>query len=314
MEKEMIMFDNKVLLLFARDYKKTKYYLVQPTKDETGWGEFEIATRGKDMPKSAIKNLGGFMNGLPKKGQELTIHEALSDFACVFENSPLACDKLEILFELIANYEKLRSFSKFLKKGGSGFSDMTSKKPIKDLKVVEQIDNVVIPSVLKDLYDLLEPRYSSKLERAVFEDNFGNVSYLIGEDEDGYSASIELPKKEGGSWGHIFVINHYGSSVKISTFPELFFNQTQETFNKFNDAFSKTTLRESEVWQLLELIQSYYTVKNYSMFAKTGRSGFTSLNSPLMNLGINIEESERIDNVVIPEIIKELENLLKGGK
>lgn len=316
MKRESMSFGGRTLLLFARDHEKNKFYhkfyLVLPTKFQSGWGELKIGCRANDTPENMCQFLDIDIDGLPSKNEEPYLGKALNDFNRVFEDTPLNRLELELFFETIANYEKLRNFSSLLKNGGSGYSNINSKNKIKNLEMAQELDDVIIPSVLKDLLDILEPRQIPKLKKESKENLAGDLEYLLGE-QDGHPIYLELPKKEGGSWGHIFVAKYYSSgSNDVKTFPEIFFNQKQETFDKFKECFDKTTLEEDEVWKILELIQSYYTVKNYSMFARSGRSGFTTLKSSLANLAVNFEEAEKVDNVIIPEIITELKEILKG--
>lgn len=65
---------------------------------------------------------------------------------------------------------------------------------------------------------------------------------------------------------------------------------------------------EKEKWKILEIMKSLYIARKYSDFLYCGGAHYTE--NPVKNVIKNNEEYQRINNVVIPALLEELENIL----
>jgi hypothetical protein len=79
----------------------------------------------------------------------------------------------------------------------------------------------------------------------------------------------------------------------------------------FKDYFVDSPLSDDEIYTLLELMDSLYTVRQYSDLIYNGSSNI-SFNS-CSKIIKNEEEYERINEVVIPALLSDIYNLLGGG-
>ena len=76
----------------------------------------------------------------------------------------------------------------------------------------------------------------------------------------------------------------------------------------FKEFFDETPFTDSEIWQILELMQSAYTCRKYSDMLHSGGAHITS--NPVTYIIYNKAEYDRINNQVIPSIMNEVYKLL----
>ncbi|MES2287747.1 MAG: hypothetical protein V4547_18800 [Bacteroidota bacterium] len=87
---------------------------------------------------------------------------------------------------------------------------------------------------------------------------------------------------------------------------------SKENINLF-DAFKKhfgssLVVRDSQLWTLCELFQTFYVLKETAEVLGRGGSHFTT--NPCSELIINKEEVARINNIVLPAIFEEIYKIL----
>lgn len=84
-------------------------------------------------------------------------------------------------------------------------------------------------------------------------------------------------------------------------------------FDGFKHHFGKTIkIRESKLWTLSELFETFYTLKETAEVLGRGGSHLTS--NPCADIIINKSEVTRINEIVLPEIFKAIYLLLENGK
>lgn len=143
---------------------------------------------------------------------------------------------------------------------------------------------------------------------------FNKKYYLLGKDHENHKVWLE----EGHfdcDWywgiGYVETFNHnYTDIVSHTHFDSLFFNQSLGYLDAFKAYFIDTPLSKDEIWKLLELMQTLYTMRKYSDILHTGGAHITT--NTLKDLIKNDDEYKRINKVVIPQVLKEVYKLLGG--
>lgn len=117
----------------------------------------------------------------------------------------------------------------------------------------------------------------------------------------------------GGGYLHAFTNNnnptasrdisehfHWDSSVKDSN---------KNAFDWFMSYFSESVLTENKVWQLCDLMKSFYTFREVAEIYHTGNSHYTS------NTGIDLSDKVQEDRInqeiIAKKIIPAIRNLLE---
>ena len=149
---------------------------------------------------------------------------------------------------------------------------------------------------------------------------FGKEYYLIGIDENGIKYYLQKAHFDcewywGGGYVDTFTNNkNPQKSTDIRThshFDSMFLRRHQYGDFVKDRYFIKSPFTEKEKWQILELIQSFYTAREYSDFLYRGGSHFT--NNLAKDTISNIDEYNRINDIVIPKINDELEKIMLGA-
>ena len=148
---------------------------------------------------------------------------------------------------------------------------------------------------------------------------FGKKIYLLGEDSDGVRYWLEEAKWDcgwywGGGYVETYTNNRFPSKSRdIAShqhFDCLFFNKSKNAYDAFNDLFVKHPFTDKEIWQICELMKSFYIARNYSDMLHNGGAHYTT--SPAKETIKNEEEYNRINKKVIPEIMSKLYEILRG--
>jgi hypothetical protein len=154
-----------------------------------------------------------------------------------------------------------------------------------------------------------------RVERA-----FGKDYYLIGSDKDGVLYWLEQSKFDCDwywSIGYIesFTCNeHPSKSRDIASHRHLddLLNTTNlNWYDAMKVVFTERTLDDKQLWTFSEIMKSLYTMRAYSDLLHTGSSGLTS--NPCIIIK-NKEEYNRINKILIPDLLNALYNLLTFGK
>lgn len=146
---------------------------------------------------------------------------------------------------------------------------------------------------------------------------FGKDAYFLGQDENGINYFLEQAKWDcGWYWGGGYVETYTNNgnparSRDISShshFDSMFLKgNAYDTFKAF---FKVTPFSDKEIWQILELMQSFYTARKYSDMLHIGGAHYTS--NPAKETIQNESEYNRINKEVIPAIFDNLYDILEG--
>lgn len=141
---------------------------------------------------------------------------------------------------------------------------------------------------------------------------FGKDSYLLGKTKDGekiYLIEASFDCKWYWGIGYIESFNRFKTDINCHMhFNSLFFNGKKCGYDLFKEYFSETTLTDNEIWKLLELMKTLYTMRVYSDTLYRGSSHYT--NNPCNDIIKNDDEYNRINKIVIPELLKNVYSLL----
>ena len=88
---------------------------------------------------------------------------------------------------------------------------------------------------------------------------------------------------------------------------------TMNGYDKFNSFFTikNKNLTDKNTWLLIELMETLYTLREYSDTIYRGGSHYT--NNPLREIIKNPIEYDRINKELIPKLLNEIYNLLGSG-
>lgn len=149
---------------------------------------------------------------------------------------------------------------------------------------------------------------------------FGKDCYLLGETADGTRYYLEQAKFDcGWYWGGGYVETYTNNrfpelSKDIDShqhFDSLFFhNPNKNGYDAFKDFFAETPFTDKEVWEIVELMRSFYIAREYSDMIHRGGAHYTE--NPAKEIIKNDEEYDRINKTVIPAIMSELYKILGG--
>ena len=132
--------------------------------------------------------------------------------------------------------------------------------------------------------------------------------FLIGVDNDGVKHYLKEASWDcGWYWGfgymHTFKANDIGCHYHFDSF-----SKETNLFDGVKNSFVECVLNDCELWKLCELMKTFYTLKQTAEVLGRGGSHYTT--NPCKDIIINLEEVERINKKVLPEIFKEIYKLL----
>ena len=146
---------------------------------------------------------------------------------------------------------------------------------------------------------------------------FGKKIYLLGKDKEGIWYWLEEASWDcDWYWGFGYVETYTNNknperSRDINShqhFDGLFLKGSKMCKDMFDEFFNETPLNDSEKWKLLELMQTIYTLKEYSEVMYRGGSNIT--NNPIKEVIKNQEEYKRINKIVLPQLFEEVYKIL----
>lgn len=138
----------------------------------------------------------------------------------------------------------------------------------------------------------------------------GKKYYLLGINNEGEKEWLKEAHFDcDWYWGvgYVEVFNKRYTNINVHThFDSLFFNKKEMCYDVFKKHYK--SIPNYDVWKLLELMKSIYTLREYSDFIYRGGSHITS--NPCKDIIKNEDEYKRINIVLIPSLLKEIYELL----
>lgn len=143
---------------------------------------------------------------------------------------------------------------------------------------------------------------------------FGKDTYLLGKGKDGECYWLEQGTWDCDWYWGIGYVETYTDKLNPAIAMDINSHQHWDTlfptYDKFNDFFEETVLNDKEKWILLELMKSIYTARNYSDMIHRGGSHYTT--NPKREIIKNDDEYNRINKIVIPELLASVYEILGG--
>lgn len=146
---------------------------------------------------------------------------------------------------------------------------------------------------------------------------FNKDVYLLGADKSGTYYWLEQAKFEcGWYWGLGYVETYTnnknpGWARDINShqhFDWLFLSGPSHGFDNFKKFLVETPLSDKEIWQLMEIMKSLYTAREYSDMIHRGGSNYTK--NPCSDMIKDLGEYKRINESVIPSLLKKVYQIL----
>ena len=146
---------------------------------------------------------------------------------------------------------------------------------------------------------------------------FGKNVYLLGVDANGIYYWLEEGTFDcgwywGGGYVETYTNNKHPELAKDidshQHFDNLFFNKSKCCKDAFDELFVESPFTDSEKWKILELMKSFYIARHYSDMLHMGGSHITT--NEAMDAIKNDAEYNRINKIVIPEILSKLYDIL----
>ena len=139
---------------------------------------------------------------------------------------------------------------------------------------------------------------------------FGKKYYLLGVNQENEKVWLEQGHFDcDWYWGigYVEIFNKRYSDIEMHThFDSLFFNRNRCCYDLFVDYFKETTLQKNEIWQLLELMKTLYTLRETSDMIHCKGSHITS-NEEIKEIFSNEYYNNlynKINNEEIPRLLK----------
>jgi hypothetical protein len=143
---------------------------------------------------------------------------------------------------------------------------------------------------------------------------FGKNHYYLGTDANGINywlqeASWDCDWYWGGGYVHTFTNNKNPALSKdINSHNHFNLMFLKDGCGSFKDFFVETPFSDSEIWKILELMQSFYIARKYSDMLYSGSAHLSS--NPVSEVIKSDEEYKRINKVVIPAIMNALYKIM----
>lgn len=148
----------------------------------------------------------------------------------------------------------------------------------------------------------------------------GKKHYLIGKDNIGQEHYLEAASFDCNwywGWGYLHVFSNPRDPARSADicqhwhFSKFFEQSSINAYDAFKDFFKETVLTDNEIWQLVDYMCSFYTLRKSAELFHLGNSHYTGKAS-IEELH-NTEIEDYINNKAIPAIIKKV-NILLGGQ
>ena len=150
---------------------------------------------------------------------------------------------------------------------------------------------------------------------------FGKKVFLIGTDKNGEKCWLEEGTWDCGwywGFGYIEVYTNQNnpnasSNIRLHThFDGRMGEHKANWFDAFKAEFPKSVLSDDEIWELCDLMQSFYTLKATAELLCRGNSNLTSrgLVEEVSASIVNPTEVKRINETAIPAILEAVYKLL----
>lgn len=146
---------------------------------------------------------------------------------------------------------------------------------------------------------------------------FGKDVYLLGRDKEGTNYWLEEPSWDcGWYWGAGYIETYTNNrcperSKDINShqhFDSLFLNGPKCARDMFKDFFVETPFTDDEIWELVDYMKTFYTLKEVAELFKHGYSWQTE-KAKIDELQSQ-EQNDLVNKTWLPEVFKRIKALL----
>ena len=139
----------------------------------------------------------------------------------------------------------------------------------------------------------------------------GKKHYLLGiRKSDGLKVWLQEPSWDCDWYWGFGYIEIYSKNQKTlyehTHFDSLFFGKEKDAFKMLKEYFKETVLTDKEKWQIIDYMESFYTLRKTSDLFYIGDSHYTTTPLQLKNNEIY----EKINKEMLPSLFEEIKRLL----
>lgn len=135
--------------------------------------------------------------------------------------------------------------------------------------------------------------------------------FLLGTNKDGEKVYLKKATFDCNWYWGIGYINTFNRNYTDIT-SHFHFDTTISTWDEFNDYFEETVLTREEIWQMLELMNTLYTLRKMSDIIHQ-KGSYISTNKVEYKLFEEYQPMyDKINNETIPTLLDEVYKLLGG--
>ena len=147
---------------------------------------------------------------------------------------------------------------------------------------------------------------------------FGKKVWLLGKDKDGINYWLEEPSWDCGWYYGFGFVETYTHNTRPDLardinshqhFDSLFLNGPKCSKDMFKEFFVETPLSDDEIWELVDYMKTFYTLKSVAELFKHGYSWQTS-KAKIDQLQSD-EQNDLVNKVLLPEVFKRIEKLFE---
>ena len=147
---------------------------------------------------------------------------------------------------------------------------------------------------------------------------FGKKVWLLGKDKDGINYWLEEPSWDCGWYYGFGFVETYTHNTRPDLardinshqhFDGLFLNGPKCSKDMFKEFFVETPLSDDEIWELVDYMKTFYTLKSVAELFKHGYSWQTS-KAKIDQLQSD-EQNDLVNKVWLPEVFKRIEKLFE---
>ena len=147
---------------------------------------------------------------------------------------------------------------------------------------------------------------------------FGKKVWLLGKDKDGINYWLEEPSWDCGWYYGFGFVETYTHNTRPDLardinshqhFDSLFLNGPKCSKDMFKEFFAETPLSDDEIWELVDYMKTFYTLKSVAELFKHGYSWQTS-KAKIDQLQSD-EQNDLVNKVWLPEVFKRIEKLFE---
>ena len=147
---------------------------------------------------------------------------------------------------------------------------------------------------------------------------FGKKVWLLGQDANGINYWLEEPSWDCGWYYGFGFVETYTHNTRPDLardinshqhFDSLFLNGPKCSKDMFKEFFVETPLSDDEIWELVDYMKTFYTLKSVAELFKHGYSWQTS-KAKIDQLQSD-EQNDLVNKVWLPEVFKRIEKLFE---